>query len=102
LAAKAVKIKAKENYISKGNLLVFSASSASQESLFYKQKQHGMFTYFLLKKLKETKGEASYSELYDYLKNIVPLTSTDVNYKEQNPELNISNEVIDVWKDWKL
>ncbi len=101
LTAKAVKIAPKKEDIS-GNLVVFSASSEDQESLFYKEKKHGMFTYFLLKKLQETKGEVSYGELSDYIKRMVPLTATDILYKDQNPEINTSPEVRDTWKNWKL
>lgn len=101
LAAKAVKIKPKEEQVA-GNLVVFSASSGDQESLFYKEKQHGMFTYFILKKMQETKGTVSYDEMFDFVRSKVPLTSTDINYKTQNPEVNVSPEIINIWGDWKF
>nr|NQU94355.1 caspase family protein [Bacteroidota bacterium] len=101
LAAKGVKVKPKENLV-KGSLVVFAASSSDQESLFYEEEQHGLFTYYLLKKLKETKGEASYKEMYDYLKIKVPSTATDKYYKEQNPNMNVSSDVESEWKVWKF
>ena len=102
LAAKGgVKIKPKENVLS-GNLVVFSASSGNQESLFYREKGHGMFTYFLLKKLQETLGNVTYGELSGYLKQKVQFTSSDVNYKVQNPEINISSDIQNTWSQWKI
>ena len=55
LAARGVKIKPKEESFL-GNMVVFASSSGEEKSLPYEEKQHGLFTYFLLKKLKETKG----------------------------------------------
>lgn len=102
LAAKAVKIRPKKEILNKGNLVVLSASAGDQESLFYKEKQHGIFTYFLLKKLQESEGKITYGEMSDYLQKIVPLTSSDINYKEQNPQVNVSKEVFNSWEFWEF
>jgi hypothetical protein len=84
----------------KGNIVVFSASSNDEVSKPYQEKKHGLFTYFLLKKLQETKGEVSYKELYDYLQREVSFNSAK-NYSKQNPEVNVSLEADD-WEDWKF
>lgn len=89
LAMKKVKIKPKEESIS-GNMVVFTSSSGDESSGFYKEKQHGMFTYYLLKKIQETKGEIDYQRLYEYLKQEVKLQSVVLNAKEQTPQLIIS------------
>ncbi len=102
LAAKAVKVKIKQGIINQGNLVVFSASSGDQESLFYKDKQHGIFTYFLLKKLQETKGNITYGELADYLKAQVPSKSDDLYRKTQTPEVNVSNGAVESWRNYKF
>jgi hypothetical protein len=101
VAARGVKIKPKETQLS-GNLAVFTSSSGDQSSLSYKDEQHGMFTYFLLKKIKETKGKVTYKELADYLSEQVGLNSIRVNEKEQNPQINISPEAQSVWEAWSL
>ena len=101
LAARAIKIKAREEEI-KGNLLVLTASNGEQSSLPYKEKQHGMFTYFLLKKLKESQGNLSYGQLAKYVKDEVQLHAVKVNSKEQNPTVLYSNEVKDQWEGWPL
>ncbi len=101
LAARAVRVKPKQNSLD-GNLIVFSASSGEQTSLAYKEKNHGMFTYFLLKKLQETKGEVSYSDFFESVKQQVQITSIRVNQKDQNPEVNVSQSIEDQWKNWKI
>lgn len=101
LAARGVAIKPKPNNIS-GNLVVFSSSSGEQSSLPYHNKQHGMFTYFFLKKLKETQGEVSLEELKDYVTKEVQINALKMNNKEQNPNLQISPTLENAWMDWKL
>jgi len=101
VAARGVKVKPKEN-VFRGNMVVFSASSGDQSSLPYEDMQHGMFTYFLLKKLKETKGNVTYKELSAYLKEYVGVKSILVNNKEQIPETNISVDIKNTWSTLKL
>jgi hypothetical protein len=101
LAARGVKINPRENQAT-GNLVVFSASSGDQSSLPYKEKQHGIFTYYLLSKLKETKGDITYAELAEYLNTTVSIRSLLVNNKEQSPQTNVSKDVFNSWKIWNL
>ena len=54
-------------------VIVLTASSASQISSTYDQKNHGLFTYFFLKGLQSAadqkkNGRIDLSELYDYVK----------------------------------
>jgi len=101
LAARGVKIKPKENLL-KGNLVVFSASSGVQSSLPYQEKQHGLFTYFLLKKLKDSQGDLNLKDLSDYLTLEVGIRSVMVNNKEQNPQTRVSYDLGDSWKSWTI
>ena len=101
LAARSVKVKPKEELIT-GNVVVFSASSGEQSSLPYTDKQHGMFTYFLLKKLQESKGNITYGKLADYVKNNVSIESLRINNKEQDPTVKISMDVQDKWESWTI
>jgi len=68
----------------------------------YQAKQHGLFTYFFLKKLQESKGNLSYNEMYEYLQKQVGLNSVLVNNKEQNPQLLISPGVNPKLQEWKF
>jgi hypothetical protein len=99
VAVRGVKVKPKDELL-KGNLVVFTASSGEQSSSAYDDKRHGMFTYFLLKKLQETKGNLTYKQLADYLSSEVGLKSVMINNKEQNPQVNVSPEVQNHWGDW--
>ena len=101
LAARAVKIKPKQELI-QGNIVVFSATSEEQTALPYKAKQHGMYTYFLLKKIQESKGLVSYGDLYQFLTSNVSIESLRINNKAQDPQVLFGNEVFNTWKDWKV
>ena len=85
-----------------GKIVVFAATGVSQAAEPYTEKKHGMFTYFLLKKLKETKGNISYQELDEYLKSEVGITSLNVNRKAQDPQTEFSKDLNENWKNWKI
>ena len=99
-SARGVAIKAKQN-VPQGNLVVLSAAQGDETAYPYKEKGHGMFTYFLLKKLKDTKGDVAFGELADYVTSEVMKQSVVVNGKIQTPLVSPSNEVKD-WKEWKF
>ena len=101
LAARGIKMKPKELQL-KGNTVVFSASSKEQVSLPYREKKHGMFTYYLLKKMQETKGQISLKELSDYLNKTVSFESVKLNNKEQNPDTRVADEIKEAWLKWEL
>ncbi|MBM3437369.1 MAG: caspase family protein, partial [Bacteroidetes bacterium] len=101
LAARSVKVKPKDDLIF-GNMVVFSASSGEQSSLPNQAEKHGMFTYFLLKKLQESHGNVTYGELAGYIKHEVSLESIRKNSKEQDPSVLISAQIENVWESWML
>ena len=67
------------------NMIVMSASSGSQISSTYEEKGHGLFTYFLLKGIKDGKTEVG--ELFDYLKPNVGNVARRIYNNEQTPQL---------------
>lgn len=85
-----------------GNIVVFSATDADQTALPYYEKGHGMFTYFLLKKLNESRGSVSLAELGDYLKENVNRSAFTVNRREQTPTMSVSPSVSNRWQNWRL
>lgn len=101
IAARGVKVKATEQKLN-GNLVVFSASNGEQSSLPYKEKKHGMFTYFLLKKIKESGGNISYKNLYDAVRKEVSINSLTINDKEQTPQMLMSDDVINTIENYNL
>lgn len=100
-SARGVAIKVKET-APKGNMIVFSAAQGDETAYPYKEQRHGMFTYYLLKKLQETKGEATLGEICDYVTSEVRKQSIVINGKMQTPTLTPSVSVGNAWRNWKL
>jgi len=99
--ARGVAIKPKQSAPT-GNMVVFSAVSDDETALPYEEKGHGMFTYFLLKKLQETQGDVTLKELSDYIKQKVSSESILINDKSQTPTVTTSAAVNDTWQQMKL
>ena len=99
---RGIMIKSKDEEIQNGNLVVFTASSGDQKSYPFKEKGHGIFTYFLLKKLQETKGNVSFDELGKYIKDNVEQNSLLKNNSLQNPSILVSSQISEIWKNWSL
>lgn len=100
-SSRGIAIAAKEE-VPMGNLVVFSAAQKDETAFPYDEKGHGLFTYFLLKKLQETKGDVSYQELGDYLKKQVSRHAIVVNSKLQTPSMNASVTLNGKLKSMKL
>lgn len=100
-AARGVAIKAKKE-APKGNMVVFTACTGDETAYPYENQKHGMFTYFLLKKLQETKGRASYEELAEYITKNVSQNSLKINSKPQNPTVTSSANLSGLWEKWQL
>ncbi len=96
-SARGVAIEVKEEMI-QGNLVVFSAASGDETAYPYKEKGHGMFTYFLLKKVQETKGAVTLGELSDYIITNVKRQSVVINRKSQTPTVIHSESVGMGWR----
>jgi len=98
---RGVIIKPKKSRLS-GNMVVFSATDSDQTALPYVDKGHGMFTYYLLKKLQDTKGNVSLAELDAYLRKMVNQSAFSINRREQTPTLSTSPGVSADWRNWRL
>ena len=61
-----------------------------------------MFTYYLLKKLNETKGDVTLGELGTYIQTNVKQQSVVVNRKSQTPTVVPSTAMNETWKGIKL
>lgn len=85
-----------------GNMIVFSAAQGDETAYPYLEKGHGLFTYFLLKKLKETKGNVDYGTLSDYIRKEVGRKSIVVNKKPQTPTVTFSPKMRSGWRNFKL
>lgn len=102
LSARSVAIDVDPDEV-EGKLLIFSAATGNQSALSYDEKHHGMFTYFLLKHLKETKGNTDLGNLADYLSEQVALESQLNNNKQQTPTVIVGNKYgTTSWKKMRL
>lgn len=99
VAARGVALKSKKE-VPKGNLIVFSAASGDETT--YHDKGHGLFTYFLLKKLKETKGDVSLGDLAAYVQEQVYRHSVIENSNSQTPTVILSSELSGDWAALRL
>ncbi len=98
VAARGIRIKPKSPFVN-GNLVVFSASSGEQTAYPYREKAHGIFTYYLLKALQISNGEMSYGELDDFIRTNVMRKSVLVNNKVQTPQVMVSPVFETTWRD---
>lgn len=85
-----------------GNVVVMTAASNTETAWAYNEKAHGLFSYFLMKKLQETKGNVTYGELFDYVNKEVLRKSTVVMSKTQTPSVSYSSKIASTWKQLKF
>ncbi len=86
-----------------GNMVVLSATTGNETASPYTEKRHGLFTYFLLKKLQETGGKVDYKTLSDYIiRNVTQQSAIDKNITKQTPVVNVSNDIRNSWGMWNF
>lgn len=86
----------------RGNMFVLTAASGHEIAFPYAQKNHGLFTYYLLRKIQETKGDVTLKQLADYVTKSVSQQSNLINKKPQNPTVSTSGTMANNWKSKKL
>lgn len=96
-SARGIALKAKDDAPT-GKMVVFSAATGQQTAYPYKEKGHGLFTYYLLKELQNTKGNLTYGELADFVSERVSKQSVVINSKAQTPTVTPSEKMA---KDWR-
>lgn len=101
VAARGVALKVK-NDAPKGNTVVFTAATDKQTAYPYEEKKHGMFTYYLLEKLRETNGNCTLGELSNYVIEEVNKRAVVANGKEQTPVVLTSMGANGEWRNHKL
>lgn len=100
-SARGVAIKAKPNKVD-GKMVILSAAQGDETAYPYEEQGHGLFTYYLLKKIQETNGNVSLGDLAAYIKDNVSKKSIVVNGKPQTPSVSPSAILGETWKNWKL
>lgn len=83
-----------------GNMVIMTATSSSQRSMPYHDKSHGLFTYYLLKTLKESDPGISINDLFNKVSTSVRTKSVLINNSEQTPELLNGVGISKGWEEW--
>ena len=99
-SARGVALKAKPA-APKGRMVAFSAATGDETAFPYDEKQHGMFTYYLLKGLQNAKSHITLGELADFVTTNVKQRAVVINHKSQTPTVIPSSEA-EGWQNWKL
>ncbi len=92
MAARGLALAPKEEKPKSNNMVIFSAASGAETAYPYKEKKHGMFTYYLLNMLYRSKGTCNVGELGAYVEKKVKEKSVGVNSKQQTPTVSSSME----------
>ena len=100
-AARSVAIKAKPS-APKGSMIVLSAAQGNETAYKYDDAKHGLFTYFLLKKLKDSNGNVTMGELSNYITEQVKRYSIVENGKSQTPTVQTSDNLRGTWESLRL
>ena len=101
VAARGTARAPKEDVIG-GNTVIFSATSNDETAMAYDEKGHGLFTYYLLKAIQDSKGDITYENLYNYISEKVKNDAFLINEKPQHPKVAYSPDARDSWKNMKL
>lgn len=101
-SARGVAIKVRPGAVSKGNVVVLTASQNDETAAKSDEYGHGLFTYYLLKKIQESKGDVSLGELADYTIDSVRRHSVVNSRKPQTPTVLASPMVKDSWSNIRL
>lgn len=102
VSARGIVVKAKAGRPT-GNTVVFSAAQGDETAFPYNEKGHGLFTYYLLEKIRETRGDITLGELTEYVETQVKRQSVVINRKSQTPTVTPSLQIgSEAWKSLRL
>ena len=80
------------------NMILYCSTEPGQTAFSNQESNHGLFTYYLMKNLKDTKGKNSYAGLGDYISRNVSLESLKNYLKEQDPVIYTGEQAFTWWK----
>lgn len=101
VAARGVRLKPKPS-VPEGKAIVFSATSNDEAAFSHKDEKHGLFTYNLLKKFQETKGNVKLGDLAKYLTEKVGFESRRINNSPQTPTVTVAPAMEEKWQNLYL
>lgn len=88
--------------VPQGPIIVFTAATGDETAYCDKEKEHGIFTYYLLKHLQETGGKTTLGRLTEDVRDKVQRRSVVVNNgKIQTPTV-VSSAVLGTWQQLRF
>ena len=100
---RGTEIAAEEGTLTNGKLVVFSAAQGNETAQGCKEEGHGLFTYYLIKEIRDNYGLLSFGELADNIKNNVSRKAMTMKLqKPQTPTTNVTENLADNWKQLKF
>lgn len=99
--SKGVAIKSKE-VIPQNQTVVFAACKGTEMAYPSEEQKHGLFTYYLLKKIQQTSGNVSLEALSNYIIEEVPKHAIKEKGSIQTPSIIPAKNLNDRWKSMKL
>lgn len=100
-SARGIKLRPKD-IPANGNLIVLSAASGDESAYPLHEKSHGLFSYYLIKKLYDSKGDVKIGDLADYISSEVQKYSIVEIKKTQTPSIKVSDTLSESWRDIQL
>lgn len=100
-SARGVQIKAKPT-VPAGNIVVFNASQNEETAWTNEEGVHGLFTYNVLKAIKDSNGNITLGELSQKVTNSIKKKVIVEKGVSQTPVVLASPEVGENWKNWTL
>ncbi len=100
-SARGIKMKPKE-VTANGNMVILSAASGDQTAYPFPEKNHGLFSYYLIKKLHDTQGNVTLGELSEYITDNVSQRAITNLRKPQTPTVKSSDSLSDTWQSLKF
>ena len=97
---RSIKVKAQEEKI-KGNTIVISATDGYQTAQPLREQKHGLFTYYALKTLQESKGNISFGEWFNKVQKTVSKEAI-LKSAEQTPTVAVSSVLENSWNNIKF
>lgn len=101
---RAVEIDAEDTEVSNnGNLVVFSAAQGNETAQGYPEEGHGLFTYYLLKEIRDANGFVTLGSLSDGITSGVSQQAPQLKMKKaQTPTTNASESISHAWRRLRL
>ena len=87
--------------LSKGRSITLLAASTEQTAYGYPAKNHGLFTYHLLKAMHDSQKALTLGELINSVQNAVSISSLKNNNHQQTPVI-ITELQTNEWENWVL